>query len=198
MDLDAIFSLMDRAEKSCFDKIEIEFQDLKLRLERGGEQVIPGQQPVPSVKSLPEKPVEVDDAELVALASHIVGQQEAKNVHLKEFAVFTGINTTPTAVVSIEVNGEKKTGTSIGIGPVDAAINAIKSVMGNDISLEEYRLSAITGGSDSLCEVTVRVARSGGRKMMSIGKAVGSDIVQTSVDATMEALDRLYCHKKEL
>jgi acetyl-CoA carboxylase biotin carboxyl carrier protein len=65
MDLDAIFSLMDRAEKSSFDKIEIEFQDLKLRLERGGEQVIPGQQPVPSVKSLPEKPVEVDDAELV-------------------------------------------------------------------------------------------------------------------------------------
>jgi 2-isopropylmalate synthase len=100
-------------------------------------------------------------------------------------------------VVSIEVNGEKKTGTSVGIGPVDAAINAIKSVMGSDISLDEYRLSAITGGSDSLCEVTVRVARSGGKRQMSIGKAVGTDIVQTSVDATMEALDRLYCRKKE-
>jgi len=162
-------------------------------LELADEQIA---QVVDKIKKLADSGKEVDDAELVALASHIVGQQEAKNV--KEFAVFTGINTTPTAVVSIEVNGEKKTGTSIGIGPVDAAINAIKSVMGNDISLEEYRLSAITGGSDSLCEVTVRVARSGGRKMMSIGKAVGSDIVQTSVDATMEALDRLYCHKKEL
>jgi 2-isopropylmalate synthase len=69
--------------------------------------------------------------------------------------------------------------------------------MGNDISLEEYRLSAITGGSDSLCEVSVRVARNGGKKTMSIGKAVGTDIVQTSVDSTMEALDRLYCRKKE-
>lgn len=154
-------------------------------------------QVVDKVKKLADSGKEVDDAELVALASHIVGQQEARNVRLKEFAVFTGINTTPTAVVSIEVNGEKKTGTSTGIGPVDAAINAIKSVMGSDISLEEYRLSAITGGSDSLCEVSVRVARSGGRKMMSIGKALGSDIVQTSVDATMEALDRLYCRKKE-
>lgn len=152
---------------------------------------------VEKVKKLADSGKDVDDAELVALASHIVGQQEARNVRLKEFAVFTGINTTPTAVVSIEVNGEKKTGTSTGIGPVDAAINAIKSVMGSDISLEEYRLSAITGGSDSLCEVSVRVARSGGRKMMSIGKALGSDIVQTSVDATMEALDRLYCRKKE-
>jgi 2-isopropylmalate synthase len=152
---------------------------------------------VDKVKKLADSGKEVDDAELVALASHIVGQREAKKVKLQEFAVFTGIHTTPTAVVAIEVNGEKKTGTAIGIGPVDAAINAIKAVMGNDISLEEYRLSAITGGSDSLCEVSVRVARNGGKKTMSIGKAVGTDIVQTSVDSTMEALDRLYCRKKE-
>jgi 2-isopropylmalate synthase len=155
-------------------------------------------QVVDKVKKLADSGKDVDDAELVALASHIVGQREASHVKLKEFAVFTGMNTTPTAVVSIEVNGDKKTGTSIGIGPVDAAINAIKTVMGNDISLEEYRLSAITGGSDSLCEVTVRVARNGGEKVMSIGKAVGTDIVQTSVDSTMEALDRLYCRKKEI
>lgn len=147
---------------------------------------------VEKVKKLADGGKDVDDAELVALASHIVGKREANQVKLKEFAVFTGMNTTPTAVVSIDVRGEKKTGTAIGIGPVDAAINAIKAVMGNDISLEEYRLSAITGGSDSLCEVTVRVARNGGKKTMSIGKAVGTDIVQTSVDSTMEALDRLF------
>jgi 2-isopropylmalate synthase len=153
---------------------------------------------VTKVKKLADSGKDVDDAELVALASHIVGSREAKNVRLQEFAVFTGVHTTPTAMVSIEVNGEKKTGTSVGIGPVDAAINAIKAVMGSDISLNEYRLSAITGGSDSLCEVTVKVARNGGKKQMSIGKAVGTDIVQTSVDATMEALDRLFCRKKEL
>jgi len=147
---------------------------------------------VDKVKKLADGGKDVDDAELVALASHIVGKREVNQVKLKEFAVFTGMNTTPTAVVSIDVHGEKKTGTAIGIGPVDAAINAIKAVMGNDISLEEYRLSAITGGSDSLCEVTVRVSRNGGKKTMSIGKAVGTDIVQTSVDSTMEALDRLF------
>ena len=149
---------------------------------------------VDKVKRLADGGKDVDDAELVALASHIVGKREASHVKLQEFAVFTGMKTTPTAVVSIDVNGEKKTGTSIGIGPVDAAINAIKTVMGNDISLEEYRLSAITGGSDSLCEVTVRVSRNSGKKTMSIGKAVGTDIVQTSVDSTMEALDRLFSH----
>ena len=155
------------------------------------------EQIVSKVKKLADSGKDVDDAELVALASHIMGQRESKKVKLKEFAVFTGMNTTPTAVVSLDINGEKKTGTSTGIGPVDAAINAIKAVMGNDISLEEYRLSAITGGSDSLCEVTVKVGKNGGSKAMSVGKAVGTDIVQSSVDATMEALDRLYCRKKE-
>ncbi|NLK26087.1 MAG: 2-isopropylmalate synthase [Euryarchaeota archaeon] len=152
---------------------------------------------VDRIKRLADSGKEVDDAELVALASHILGERESEKVKLKEFAVFTGMNITPTAVVSIEVNGERKTGSATGIGPVDAAINAIKLVMGNDISLVEYRLNAITGGSDALCEVSVRVARNGGKTIMSVGKAIGSDIVQTSVDSTMEALDRLYCRKKE-
>jgi len=146
------------------------------------------------VKRLADSGKEVDDAELVALASHVPGQMEERAVDLKEFAVFTGMNTTPTAVVSIEVDGQKKTGSSVGIGPVDAAINAIKSVMGSDISLEEYRLNAISGGSGSLCEVAVKVSRNGGD--LSIGKGVGTDIVQTSVDATIQALDRLYRRKK--
>ena len=35
MDLDAVFSLIDKAEKSSFNRIEIEYKELKLRLERG-------------------------------------------------------------------------------------------------------------------------------------------------------------------
>ena len=147
---------------------------------------------VDKIKTLADSGKEIDDAELVALASHFADLRESKHVVLDEFAVFTGVKTTPTAVVTIDINGEKKTGTSIGIGPVDAAINAIRTVMGNDFSLEEYNLNAITGGSDSLCEVIVKIGKTNGKKTISVGKGVGTDIVQTSVDATMEALDRLY------
>lgn len=149
-------------------------------------------QVVDKIKELADSGKEIDDAELVALASHFAEQHESKHINLDEFAVFTGIKTTPTAVVTLDINGEKKTGTSIGIGPVDAAINAIKTVMGNVFRLEEYCLNAITGGSDSLCEVMVKISKDGKGKAVSVGKGVGSDIVQTSVDATMEALDRLY------
>ena len=147
---------------------------------------------VEKIKDLADNGKEIDDAELVVLATHLAEQRQSKHINLDEFAVFTGIRTTPTAVVTLDINGEKKTGTSIGIGPVDAAINAINTVMGNVFTLEEYRLNAITGGSDSLCEVMVKIGKKGEGKAISVGKGVGSDIVQTSVDATMEALDRLY------
>ena len=41
----------------------------------------------------------------------------------------------------------------------------------------------------------MRLQRNKDKKMKSVGKAVGSDIVQTSVEATIEALDRLLSRK---
>jgi 2-isopropylmalate synthase len=155
---------------------------------------------VDHIKKLAESGKRVDDAELVALASHFSGhdQAEPRRIKLKEFAVFTGVNITPTAVVAVEIDGEVRRGSQIGIGPVDAALNAIKGVLADKVSLEEYRLNAITGGSDALCEVTVKMKLDGNGKVMSVGKSVGSDIVNTSVDATIEAIDRLYLRKRNL
>jgi len=149
---------------------------------------------VSEIKKLAESGKHVDDSELVALAYHVAGQRagEERKVKLKEFAVFTGLNITPTAVVCLEVDGEHKRGSEIGVGPIDAALNAIRQVVSDKISLVEYRLSAITGGSDALCEVGVKLQYNGEKKAMSVGRSVGSDIVQTSVDAAVEAIDRLY------
>jgi len=151
---------------------------------------------VEKVKSLAASGKEVDDAELVALASHVFGKgiREQKKIRLKEFTVFTGLNITPTSTVAIEVDGELKRSSNIGIGPVDAAINAIKAAVSDKITLKEYRLSAITGGSDALCEVSVKLQMDN-TDIMSVGKSLGSDIVLTSVDAAIEAVDRLYTRK---
>lgn len=155
---------------------------------------------VEQIKKLAEGGKQVDDAELVALASHAMGMEEdeSRRIKLKEFAVFTGVNVTPTAVVALEMEGEVRRGSQIGVGPVDAAMQAIRSVLKDKVSLEEYRLSAITGGSDALCEVSVKMRLDDNGKVMSVGKSVGSDIVNTSVDATIEAIDRLYLRKRNL
>jgi 2-isopropylmalate synthase len=152
---------------------------------------------VEKVKKLAESGKNVDDAELVALASHILGKSEREEhkIKLKEFTVLTGMNITPTSTVVIDIDGDIRRSSNIGIGPVDAALNAIKSAVSDKLTLVEYRLSAITGGSDSLCEVMVKLRMNGEGSVMSIGKSIGTDIVLTSVEATMEAIDRLYARK---
>lgn len=65
MDLDAVFSLIDRAEKSSFNRIEIEYKELKLRLERGGGQVTVAAQPAAAKTESRPEPVEADDAALI-------------------------------------------------------------------------------------------------------------------------------------
>ncbi|MCL2786681.1 MAG: 2-isopropylmalate synthase [Methanomassiliicoccaceae archaeon] len=145
------------------------------------------------IKELAVGGKEIDDAELMVVADHLLwmrGEEDA--VKLEEFAVFTGKGVTATATVTVTVDGERRTSSNTGIGPVDASIKAIRCAVNDKITLEEYKLNAITGGSDSLCEVTVVIKGAYDCSRLSVGKAVGLDIVATSVDATMEAINRDY------
>ena len=149
------------------------------------------------VKELAVGGKEIDDAELMAVADHLLWKrEEADAVKLKEFAVFTGKGVTATATVTVSMDGEERTSSNTGIGPVDASIKAIRCAVNDKITLEEYKLNAITGGSDSLCEVTVVIKGAYDSSRLSVGKAVGLDIVATSVDATMEAINRDYIRGK--
>ena len=151
------------------------------------------------IKKLSEGGKKFDDAELIAMAYDVLGKtDEQECVKLEEFAVFTGINFTPTATVTLNVAGHSKRASESGIGPIDASLNAIRSAVNKNIVLKEYRLEAITGGSESLCEVTVKLADGRDDSILSLGKSVGPDIVLTSVEAEIISLNRLCSVKKDL
>ena len=142
----------------------------------------------------------IDNAELLAIIDNILWKKGTKKrtVSLDELTVLTGKNTTPTAVVTVTIGEEKRTGAEIGAGPVDAAINAIRNAINDKITMEEYKLSAITGKSDSICEVTVMVKNVQNDNNLSVGKAVGLDIVETSVDAMMAAINRDFARQRDV
>jgi len=81
------------------------------------------------------------------------------------------------------------------VGPIDASLCAMRSAVSKSIVLKQYRLEAISGGSNALCEVTVKLGDSEDPGLISLGRSVGSDIVTTSVDSTVEALNRLWVCK---
>ena len=114
---------------------------------------------------------------------------EERRVELVDLSLNSRLSEKPIAGVILRVNGSEKKATEAGVGPVDAALNAIKAAIGKEeITLEEYHLDAITGGSDALADVTIRV---GDGKTTVMARGVHEDVVMASVTAFMNGLNRL-------
>ena len=96
-----------------------------------------------------------------------------------------------TATVKLEIYGEEKETSATGVGPVDAALNAIRSLIQDtlDVELEEYNVEAITGGTDALAEVFVISSDSEGNK--STGRSTNEDIVMASILAVLDSINKL-------
>jgi 2-isopropylmalate synthase len=116
---------------------------------------------VARVKELGDKGKMVTDADLLALSSAVMGQVigEEKIVDLCDLAVMTGIKVIPTASVRLTIDGKEYTAAETGVGPVDSVLKAIQKLTNNieNIRLSEYRLEAITGGSNAVAEVIIKV-----------------------------------------
>ncbi|MEW6592266.1 MAG: 2-isopropylmalate synthase [Candidatus Hadarchaeota archaeon] len=150
------------------------------------------------VKVLGDKGKEVVDADLRAIAESVMGAlpKEEKVVELKEATVTTGSTITPTASVRLVIRGEERVSSATGVGPVDAAINAIRSAISeiSGLKLKEYHLDAITGGSNALAEVTVRLEDEKGD--VYLAKGVREDVVLASVDAMVNGINRYFAGRK--
>ena len=148
------------------------------------------------VKALGDQGKHITDVELLTIASDVLGDKGIKRiVQLTGFSVSTGIGTMPYAFVKLNIDGDDYLGTDYGVGPVDAALNAIEKVTGkmSKLRIKEYGLASISGGSDALCEVTIKVEDAQGSLVSA--KAVGEDIVTTSVQAVIAGINRIMLKK---
>lgn len=170
------------------------------KLREYGIQLTPEQmkEVVAKIKKWAESGKKLDDPELLAVAYDVMGEQVQPVIQLEEFTVFTGLNFTPTATVVLNIDGETRRASETGVGPIDASLSAIRAAVSKNIVLKEFKLEAITGGSNALCDVTVKLGDSEDAQLLSLGKSVGSDIVTTSVDAMIEGLNRLWGRKLSL
>ncbi|MGK2230625.1 MAG: 2-isopropylmalate synthase [Methanobacteriota archaeon] len=113
-----------------------------------------------------------------------------KTVDLKEVNVSTGNERTPMASVRAEVEEEERVEADVGVGPVDAAMSAVSSLMGDDreVEITDFHIDAISGGSDAVANVYVGVERDG---VEANASASSEDITVASVEATVDAVNHL-------
>ncbi len=147
---------------------------------------------VQRVKDLGNKGKMVTDADLIALTSAVMGEVigEEKIVDLCDLAVITGIKVIPTASVRLVLDGKEYIAAETGVGPVDAVLKAIQKITNNleKIRLNEYRLEAITGGSNAVAEVVIKVEDEKGNIVSA--RAAREDIVMASVEAMINGINK--------
>ncbi len=147
---------------------------------------------VQRVKDLGDKGKMVTDADLIALTSAVLGEVvgEQKIVDLCDMAVVTGIKVIPTASVRLTLDGKEYIAAETGVGPVDAVLKAIQKLTSNleKIRLSEYRLEAITGGSNAVAEVVIKVEDEKGNIVSA--RAAREDIVMASVEAMINGINK--------
>ncbi|MDI9646475.1 MAG: 2-isopropylmalate synthase [Archaeoglobales archaeon] len=149
------------------------------------------------VKDLGDKGKKITDRDLFTLAEVVLGEvkHEEKAIKVEEVTVITGNRITPTAVINALVNGERKVTSAIGVGPVDASLKAVTALVGEAMKIREFRLDAITGGSDAIAEVYVTVEDNEGRLFTSRGAS--QDIVMASIDAVINAINYLLLRRRK-
>ncbi|MEO2241500.1 MAG: alpha-isopropylmalate synthase regulatory domain-containing protein, partial [Euryarchaeota archaeon] len=152
------------------------------------------------VKELGDKGKRVTEEDLEAIARDVVGEvpESEAAVRLEELAVMTGNRVTPTSSVRVRLRGEERSAAATGVGPVDAALRALREAieeLGVDVELREYRLEAVTGGTDALAEVVVKLEDEEGNVVTARGAS--EDIVMASVRAFVSGVNRLVQRREE-
>jgi len=151
------------------------------------------------VKELGDKGKSVTDDDLFAIARTIIGEdEEEKVINLTDLAVTTGIHVIPTASVKLTLDGKEYIAAETGVGPVDAAIKAIQKITDNlaSVRLKEYRLEALTGGSNAVAEVIIKVEDKFGNVVSARGAR--EDIVMASVEAMINGINKLLTRQRRM
>ena len=144
-------------------------------------------------KLLADKKKEISDKDLTSIvadeAHHI------REIFSLDYVQVTAGNTTrPAACVQLRYDDEVLEKTATGAGPVDAIFQTIDKIIGEPIDLVDFAVHAVTGGTDALGEVTVRIK--GGDRIFT-GRGADMDVLVVSSNAYLQAINKMLAERDQ-
>jgi 2-isopropylmalate synthase len=144
-------------------------------------------------KDLADKKKHVFDEDIAALVDDgIMRGQDA--ISVKALKVETGIGIKPHATMTLSVNGEDRSVTMDGDGPVDAVFRAIREAYPHAATLQLFQINAVTEGTDAQATVSVRLEENG---RTVTGKASDTDTLVAAAYAYVNALNKLLVKREK-
>ena len=133
------------------------------------------------------------------LETTIQEEPKIKSLEVVDFTVSTTKHKRPTADVTARLNGQQFKTSSSGVGPVDAAINALKKELvklgGINIRLIDYAVEISTAGTDASAEVSMILRDD--RDNETVKRATSPDIIVASIEAFERGYNELAGRKKK-
>jgi 2-isopropylmalate synthase len=139
-------------------------------------------------KDLADKKADIFDEDLQALVAQQAGVSSDEHWRLVTMNQASGMGERPHASIVLTENGSERRADAQGDGPVDATFKAIESLAKSGAELLLYSVNAVTQGTESQGEVTVRLSR-GGRVVNGVG--ADTDVIVASAKAYVNALNKL-------
>jgi 2-isopropylmalate synthase len=139
-------------------------------------------------KELADKKADIFDEDLLALVAQEAGATGEEQWGLVSMKQGSGTTDKPFASLVLKSKAAEIKAEAKGDGPVDATFKAIESVAKSGSELLLYSVNAVTQGTESQGEVTVRLSK-GGRIVNGVG--ADTDIIVASAKAYISALNKL-------
>ena len=139
-------------------------------------------------KELADRKKEVYDDDLIALVQDQGTNAANDRIQVRHLKVVCGTEGPQTADLVLAIDGVEHEVHATGDGPVDAAFNAVKSLVPHSARLALYQVHAVTEGTDAQATVSVRIEEEG--KIVA-GQSADTDTIVASTKAYVNALNKL-------
>ena len=140
-------------------------------------------------KLLADRKKDIYDADIEALAEEQLQSSAQKLYTLQAFTCNAGTGTLPSAAVCLwRSDGTILKDAATGDGPVDAVFKTLDRITGMAVKLVDYRIRAVTVGTDAQGEAYVEAQHLGKRIH---ARAVSTDIVEASALAYLDVINRM-------
>ncbi len=135
---------------------------------------------------------DVCDEDLIIMMDDKVQTAE---IELHRLQVVCGESISPTATVELKLGEEIKRASEIGNGPVNAALRAVDTIIGEQVDLEEYLVQSNINRSYDTAKVHVRICHN---NKSYVGFGVDTDIITASVKGYLNAINKISSLRKNV
>ncbi len=144
-------------------------------------------------KALADRKKDIYDEDIDSLVAK--NSKHFEKYELKYVNVVCGDTVTPLAMVKVAVDGDLKTSSEWGNGPVDAVYNSIRKITGSNCAVIGYEVKSIRGTTQAQGDVSVTIEDA---NIHFTGRSAHTDIVVASAKAYINCLNKHYVYNKNL